>query len=70
MGFEWEWLSRSRNKNDLRADQVRPSVAEYQRLSCLSDFHEIRYRSYLQNVIEHLEFRENRLADIYTSGGE
>jgi hypothetical protein len=31
---------------------VRQSVTLYQRLNILSDFHEIRYRRYLQKVVE------------------
>jgi len=31
---------------------VRQSVTLYQRLNFLSDFHEIRYSSYLQKVVE------------------
>jgi hypothetical protein len=33
-------------------DHVRPSVTEYQRLNRLSDFHDIRYGSSEQNVVD------------------
>ena len=46
MGFDWEWLSGSESKNDIRADRVRPFVTQYQRLNGSSDFHEIRCRSF------------------------
>ena len=41
-----------RVKNALRADHVRPSVTMHHRISCLSDFHEIRCGSSLRKVIE------------------
>jgi len=47
---------RIEEKNALYGDHVRLSIRQsvtlYKRLNFLSDFHEIRYRSYLRKVVE------------------